>query len=73
MTPRPLWIGADGETVQVIDQRLLPHERVVLGLKTVDEAIHAIRTMAVRGAPLIGVTAAWALAGAARRNGEDRT
>jgi methylthioribose-1-phosphate isomerase len=72
MTPRPLWIGADGETVQVIDQRLLPHERVVLGLKTVDEAIHAIRTMAVRGAPLIGVTAAWALAGAARRNGEDR-
>ena len=71
MTPRPIWIDTDGETVRVIDQRLLPHERVVLELKTVDEAIHAIRSMVVRGAPLIGVTAAWALAGAARRNAEE--
>jgi methylthioribose-1-phosphate isomerase len=59
MTPRPIWIGADGETVQVIDQRRLPHERVVLDLKTVADAIEAIRDMAVRGAPLIGVTAAY--------------
>ena len=72
MTPRPIWIGADGETVQVIDQRRLPHERVVLDLKTVAEAIRAIREMAVRGAPLIGVTAAWAMAGAARQNPDER-
>ncbi len=71
MTPRPIWIGADGETVQVIDQRLLPHQRVVLDLKTVADAIEAIRTLAVRGAPLIGVTAAWAIAGAARRNADE--
>ncbi|MFO7709321.1 MAG: S-methyl-5-thioribose-1-phosphate isomerase [Desulfobacterales bacterium] len=71
MTPRPIWIGADGETVQVIDQRRLPHERAVLELKTVEDAIRAIREMVVRGAPLIGVTAAWAMASAARRDAGD--
>jgi methylthioribose-1-phosphate isomerase len=71
MTPRPIWIGEDGETVQVIDQRRLPHERVVLDLKTVEDTIHAIREMVVRGAPLIGVTAAWAMAGAARRHPDE--
>ncbi|MCU0585435.1 MAG: S-methyl-5-thioribose-1-phosphate isomerase [Desulfobacterales bacterium] len=67
MTPRPIWIAQDGLTLQVIDQRRLPHERVVRDLNTVDEAVYAIKEMVVRGAPLIGVTAAWALAAAARR------
>ena len=67
MTPRPIWIADDGLTLQVIDQRRLPHERVVCDLNTVAEAVYAIKEMVVRGAPLIGVTAAWALAGAARR------
>ncbi len=70
MTPRPIWIADDGLTLQVIDQRRLPHERVVRDLNTVDEAVYAIKEMVVRGAPLIGVTAAWALAGAARREPE---
>jgi methylthioribose-1-phosphate isomerase len=45
--------------VQIIDQRLLPHQFVIRDLTSVDEAIDAIRNMMVRGAPLIGVTAAW--------------
>ena len=56
---RPIWLDADGETVCVIDQRQLPHEFEVLRLGTVDDIIFAIREMVVRGAPLIGVTAAY--------------
>jgi len=56
---RPIWLNADGITVQVIDQRQLPHRFVVADLNTVDQAIHAIREMFVRGAPLIGVTGAY--------------
>jgi methylthioribose-1-phosphate isomerase len=56
---RPIWLNADGVTVNVIDQRKLPHQFVVADLKTVDEVIHAIREMFVRGAPLIGVTGAY--------------
>ncbi|MEN8245770.1 MAG: S-methyl-5-thioribose-1-phosphate isomerase [Thermodesulfobacteriota bacterium] len=56
---RPIWLGQDGQTVQVIDQRQLPHELVVLDLTTVDDVIMAIQEMVVRGAPLIGVTAAY--------------
>ena len=56
---RPIWLDADVNVVKVIDQRLLPHEFVVADLKTVDDVITAIREMVVRGAPLIGVTAAY--------------
>ena len=56
---RPIWLNEDGKTVNVIDQRQLPHRFVVADLKTVDEVIHAIREMFVRGAPLIGVTGAY--------------
>ena len=56
---RPIWLNADGRTVSVIDQRQLPHRFVVAELTTVDEVIHAIREMFVRGAPLIGVTGAY--------------
>ena len=56
---RPIWLSEDGQTVQVIDQRQLPHELVVLDLKKVDDVIMAIQEMVVRGAPLIGVTAAY--------------
>jgi len=47
--------------VRVIDQRRLPHELVILDIRTLDEAIFAIQDMVVRGAPLIGVTAACAV------------
>ncbi len=56
---RPIWLNEDGVTVNVIDQRQLPHRFVVADLKTVDDVIHAIREMFVRGAPLIGVTGAY--------------
>jgi len=56
---RPIWLHEDQVTVQVIDQRRLPHEFVVFDIKNVDDCIHAIRDMVVRGAPLIGVTAAY--------------
>jgi methylthioribose-1-phosphate isomerase len=56
---RTIWLGPDGRTVQVIDQTLLPHAFVVRDLVTVQDAQRAIRTMIVRGAPLIGATAAY--------------
>ena len=58
-TLRPIWLDNDQKTVKVIDQRLLPHKFVVAELKTVDDIITAIKQMYVRGAPLIGVTAAY--------------
>ena len=58
-TLRPVWLDDDLKTVKVIDQRRLPHEFVVADLKNVDDVIMAIRDMYVRGAPLIGVTAAY--------------
>jgi methylthioribose-1-phosphate isomerase len=59
---RTIWLAADGRTVEIIDQRLLPHELVVARLATLDDAAAAIRDMAVRGAPLIGATAAYGIA-----------
>lgn len=56
---RPIWLNDDPTIVNVIDQRALPHEFVVLDLKTVDEVIHAIKEMVVRGAPLIGAAGAY--------------
>ncbi len=56
---RPIWLDEDRFTVKVIDQRQLPHRFVVADLTTVDQVIHAIREMFVRGAPLIGVTGAY--------------
>jgi methylthioribose-1-phosphate isomerase len=59
---RTIWLEADGRTVGVIDQRLLPHAFAVVQLKTLDDAARAISTMQVRGAPLIGATAAYGFA-----------
>ena len=59
---RTIWLAADGATVEVIDQTVLPHHFVVCKLKTMAEAEQAIRTMIVRGAPLIGAAAAYGMA-----------
>ena len=56
---RPIWLDKKTSTVKIIDQRLLPHELVITDLKTTDDTINAIKEMYVRGAPLIGVTAAF--------------
>ena len=58
---RTIWPTADG-AVEIIDQTRLPHEFVTLRLENMRDAEHAIRTMQVRGAPLIGVTAAYGVA-----------
>jgi methylthioribose-1-phosphate isomerase len=59
---RTIWLAEDGRTVEIIDQRLLPHELVIARLRTLDDAASAIRDMAVRGAPLIGTAAAYGVA-----------
>ena len=64
---RPIWFDSQQERVQIIDQRKLPHEFVVVTLNSVAEVIEAISAMYVRGAPLIGVTAAYGVYLAARR------
>ncbi len=59
---RTIWLAEDGQTVEVIDQTKLPFRFEVLPLKTVEDAANAIYTMVVRGAPLIGATAAYGMA-----------
>ena len=56
---RTIWLDQDQKTVKIIDQRRLPHDLVLVDLKTVDEVIRAIKDMYVRGAPLIGATGAY--------------
>ena len=56
---RTIWVEADAKSVGIIDQTQLPHRFVTLRLTTLDEAVRAIKTMQVRGAPLIGATAAY--------------
>jgi len=55
--------------LRIVDQRLLPAEYVERDLRTIDEVADAIRTLAVRGAPAIGVAAAMGLAAALRHEG----
>jgi methylthioribose-1-phosphate isomerase len=66
-----IWLNDDGKSVDIIDQRWLPHEFRIVTLKTVDEVAVAIRDMWVRGAPLIGVAAAYGVAIAMRDNATD--
>jgi methylthioribose-1-phosphate isomerase len=59
---RSIWLEPDGWSVGAIDQRRLPHDFAVVRLTTCDAAADAIRSMLVRGAPLIGATAAYGMA-----------
>jgi len=59
---RTIWLAPDGRTVEIIDQTKLPHELVIVRLNTLEQVARAIRTMQVRGAPLIGATAAYGVA-----------
>ena len=59
---RTIWQKpGDSSIVQIIDQRRLPHEYVIADLATWRDGAHAISDMLVRGAPLIGATAAWSI------------
>ena len=56
---RTIWVESDGASVGIIDQTELPHRFITERLVTVDDTARAIRTMQVRGAPLIGAAAAY--------------
>ena len=68
---RTIWPADDGSAVEIIDQTLLPHVFEIRRLQAVGDAAEAIRTMRVRGAPLIGATAAYGLALALREDASD--
>ncbi len=73
-SPGEVWsLRADtaARTVEILDQTRLPQAHVTVQIATVPQAAHAIRTMQVRGAPLIGVTAAYGLALALRADPSD--
>ena len=63
---RTIWY--DGNVVKIIDQTKLPHQFIIKELKKVKDAINAIKIMEVRGAPLIGGTAAYGIALAVKEN-----
>ena len=56
-----IWYEDDLDKVKIIDQRLLPHEFKIITLNSLTDAAFAIKEMQVRGAPLIGVTAAYGM------------
>src|SRR5438105_12322424 len=68
---RSIWAEADGAAVGVIDQTLLPHRFATVRLATLADAARAITTMQVRGAPLIGATAAYGIWLALRADASD--
>ncbi|MBL9213832.1 MAG: S-methyl-5-thioribose-1-phosphate isomerase [Opitutaceae bacterium] len=68
---RTIWPSSDGLAVEIIDQTRLPHAFVTARLASLDAAAHAIRAMLVRGAPLIGATAAWGMWLALRADATD--
>ncbi|MCH9764447.1 MAG: S-methyl-5-thioribose-1-phosphate isomerase [Alphaproteobacteria bacterium] len=68
---RTIWLCEDGWSVEIIDQTRLPHVLETVRLETVQHAAHAIKAMQVRGAPLIGATAAYGVCLALRKDASD--
>ena len=68
---RTIRVAENGRYVEIIDQRALPHRLVIETLRTLEDVATAIRDMHVRGAPLIGVTAAYGAALALHGDGGD--
>jgi methylthioribose-1-phosphate isomerase len=68
---RSIWLEPDGISVGIIDQRRLPHALITERLTNLAEAAEAIRAMHVRGAPLIGATAAYGICLALRDDASD--
>ena len=66
-----IWLEPDGQSVGIIDQTQLPHSFATLRLTDLAEAAHAIKSMQVRGAPLIGATAAYGMWLALRADASD--
>jgi methylthioribose-1-phosphate isomerase len=72
ISDRLFTIREDGDAVAILDQSLLPHQVATRHLNTLADAAHAIRAMLVRGAPLIGVTAAYGVALALKDGAGDK-
>src|ERR1700724_2410354 len=68
---RSIWLEPDGWSVGVIDQTVLPHRFATPRLATLEAAAQAIRAMVIRGAPLIGATAAYGICLALRADASD--
>ncbi|PPQ36922.1 methylthioribose-1-phosphate isomerase [Rhodoblastus acidophilus] len=66
-----IWPDAEGKGVLILDQTRLPHRIETVLLRDLDDAARAIKDMLVRGAPLIGVTAAYGVALAMRADASD--
>ncbi|MDC0876545.1 S-methyl-5-thioribose-1-phosphate isomerase [Candidatus Pelagibacter sp.] len=65
---RTIWF--ENNVVKIIDQTKLPHQFIIKDLRTIKDAINAIKVMEVRGAPLIGGTAAYGIALAVQENND---
>ena len=65
---RTIWF--ENNVVKIIDQTKLPHQFIIKDLRTIKDAVNAIKTMEVRGAPLIGGTAAYGIALAVQENND---
>ena len=65
---RTIWFDNNSQSVKIIDQTKLPHQFIIKDLKTAKDVINAIKIMEVRGAPLIGGTAAYGMALAVKEN-----
>jgi len=59
--PQTIWFNKEKNRIETIDQRYLPFQNLIVELRTLEEARFAITDMIVRGAPLIGVTAAYGM------------
>ncbi len=68
---RSIWLAEDGWAAEIIDQTRLPHEFITCRLETLEDAARAIEIMQVRGAPLIGATAAYGMCLALRKDASD--
>lgn len=68
---RTIWLRPDGRSVEIIDQTKLPHRFETVVLTTCEDAARAILTMQVRGAPLIGATAAYGVCLALQQDASD--
>jgi len=68
---RSIWLEPDGWSVGVVDQTALPHRLLTARLTTLADTAHAISAMVIRGAPLIGATAAYGMALALREDASD--
>ncbi|MDP7038899.1 MAG: S-methyl-5-thioribose-1-phosphate isomerase [Myxococcota bacterium] len=68
---RTIWFNSQKNVVEIIDQTFLPHQFIIVALSNLEEVARAIETMQVRGAPLIGATAAYGVALALRHDASD--